>query len=131
NPSSYMVMLVLIFLLLIFPLGPLYIQNICLAGLFMFLILITIDNDNKSVFRNRYLSFPGKISYGIYMYHAFVMFLVFPFVNKYINPSSDILLYNILVYIFIISITIIISHLSYKYIESRFIKIKDSKYKTI
>lgn len=131
NPFSYIVMLVLIFLLLILPLGPLYIQNICLGVLFMFLILITIDNNNKLVFRNQYFSFLGKISYGIYMYHAFVMFLVFPFVNKYINPSSDILLYNILVYIFIISITIIISHLSYKYIELRFIKIKDSKYKTI
>lgn len=129
----YIITLLCVILLLSFklPLISGYFQNICLGILFLGLILITINNDNKLVFRNKYFSFLGKISYGIYMYHAFVMFLVFPFANKYVNPNSNILLYNIIVYIFIISITIVISHLSYKYIESRFIKIKDSKYKTI
>lgn len=129
----YIVILLFVLLFLVYPLPILstYLQNICLGILFLGLILITINNDNKLVFRNRSFSFLGKISYGIYMYHPFVMFLVFPFANKYLNPQSDILIYNIFVYIFVFVITIIISHLSYKYIESRFIKIKDSKYKTI
>lgn len=125
----YFVILFLILILTFIPFGRLYIQNICLGCLFLVLILCTIQDSNPSAFRNKTFSFLGKISYGIYMYHPFVMFIVFPFANKLFNPQSDILAYNLFVYFFVILITIFISHLSYKYFESLFIRIKDTKYR--
>ncbi|MGG7036478.1 MAG: acyltransferase family protein, partial [Flavobacterium sp.] len=103
--------------------------NIALSFLFLFLILITINDNNKAVFRNGFLSYLGSISYGIYMYHPFVLFLVFPFVNTYLKGHT--LFYNLTVYAFVIGLTIGLSHISYKYFELRFIKYKDKKFSSL
>ena len=126
----YLLLLLLILSFLFIPFFSQYFQNMVLSCLFLFLILMTINNENPMVFRNKYFSFLGQISYGIYMYHPFVMFLLFPIATKYIYPSSF-LAYNIFVYLLVISVTILISHISYKYLESTFIKIKDTKYKSL
>jgi len=125
----YFIVLGFVFYFLFFSLDFGSFQGLTLGFLFLFLILMTISEENSIVFRNKPLSYLGKISYGIYMYHPFVMFLVFPFANTY---SKDGLLgYNLVVYFFVFSITILLSHLSYKYFESVFIKIKDTKYKSL
>lgn len=133
SKSKFLYLLVLIFLLVLMikPLFLFYFQSILLGFLFLFLILITISDDNAIVFRNKQLSYLGKISYGIYMYHPFVMFLVFPFANTYFEDYDSTLYYNLFVYFFIFSTTILLSHLSYKYFESVFIKIKDIKYNSL
>lgn len=74
------------------------IQEIVTSLLFLLLILFTINDKNQGVFRNKLFSYLGKISYGIYMYHTFVMFLVFPFVNKYLVNFKEGIYYNILLY---------------------------------
>ena len=124
----YLIVLGFVFFFLFFLLDFVYFQGLTLGFLFLFLILITISEENSIVFRNKPLSYLGKISYGIYMYHPFVMFLVFPFANSYFKDC--LLEYNLFVYFFVFSITILLSHLSYKYFESVFIKIKDTKYKS-
>ena len=121
----YLLVVVIVFAFLFIPLFTPYFQSMTLGLLFLFLILITISEENTIVFRNKQISYLGKISYGIYMYHPFVMFLVFPFANTYFNDSSTTLYYNLFVYFFVFSITILLSHFSYKYFESVFIKIKD------
>ena len=127
----YLGIVFLVFIFMFFSLFLIYFQNIILGFLFLFLILITISEDNTIVFRNKQMSYLGKISYGIYMYHPFVMFLVFPFANSYFNDSSITLYYNLFVYVFVFSLTILLSHFSYKHFESVFIKIKDTKYKSL
>jgi peptidoglycan/LPS O-acetylase OafA/YrhL len=107
------------------------IQEIAISLLFLILILFTINDKNQWVFRNRIFSYLGKISYGIYMYHTFVMFLVFPFVNKYVSNFQEGIYYNVLLYPLIFIITILLSSLSYQYFELKFIKIKDTKFKTL
>ncbi len=129
SKSLYFVVLGFVFFFLFYSLNIGYFQGLTLGFLFLFLILITISEENSIVFRNKPLSYLGKISYGIYMYHPFVMFLVFPFANSYLKDS--LLEYNLFVYFFVFSITILLSHLSYKYFESIFIKIKDTKYKSL
>ena len=124
----YLIVLGFVFFFLFFLLDFVYFQGLTLGFLFLFLILITISEENSIVFRNKPLSYLGKISYGIYMYHPFVMFLVFPFANSYFKDC--LLEYNLFVYFFVFSITILLSHLSYKYFESVFIKIKDTNYKS-
>jgi len=125
----YVSVVVFVFAFLFFSLFIPYFQSIILGFLFLFLILITISEENSIVFRNKPLSYLGKISYGIYMYHPFVMFLVFPFANSYFKDC--LLEYNLFVYFFVFCITILLSHFSYKYFESVFIKIKDIKYKSL
>ncbi len=128
---TYYGIIVSLFFLLFFSIVPTYLQSILLSIFFLLLILTTINDDNKIVFRNKYLSHIGTISYGVYMYHPFILFLVFPFINEYFPAENSFLLYNLLVYLFVFGLTILLSHLSYKYFELTFIKIKDTKYKTL
>ena len=127
----YLMTVFFVFSLLFFPLTPGYLKDITLGFLFLILILITISENNAIVFRNKKMMYLGKISYGIYMYHPFVMFLVFPFANTYFKDNDSTLYYNLFVYSLVFCITILLSHLSYKYFESVFIKIKDTKYKSL
>lgn len=74
---------------------------------------------------NKTLNYLGKISYGIYMYHAVVL----QFVGlMYLKIISKLKLGNtldiVIIHILVISITIIISHFSYKYYEGYFLNQK-------
>lgn len=78
-----------------------------------------------TILNHSFLNHLGKISYGIYMYHAVIFqligFLYLKFkIPTLISASQSILLFYSSVIIF----TIIISHFSYKYFESYFIKLK-------
>lgn len=128
---SYASVIILILVLLFHQFFRDKIQEIVISILFLGLILCTINDANPIVFRNKQFSFLGKISYGIYMYHTFVMFIVFPFINKLYQNNQNGFMYNLLIYPLVYSITIFISYLSYQYFESKFIKIKDTKYKTV
>jgi peptidoglycan/LPS O-acetylase OafA/YrhL len=77
---------------------------------------------------NKYLDFLGKISYGIYVVHPLLIFL-FSKILKDIT-SFDSLNY-LIVFGSIIGSTIIISYLSYRYFESKFLIIKSKKYSVV
>ncbi|MGC6437458.1 MAG: acyltransferase family protein [Flavobacteriaceae bacterium] len=71
------------------------------------------------------LDYLGKISYGIYMYHAiclqFVGLLFLKIISKLgLNDLTNVLIINILVIIF----TVILSHFSYQYFELYFLNKK-------
>lgn len=127
----YLIVIFTTSVFMFFPIVSIYFQNIILSVLFLLLILITINDDNIYTFRNKYLAHIGKISYGVYMFHPFIMFLVFPFANRYFPFNESPFLYNFFVYFFIFFITIVVSHFSYKYFESIFINIKETKYKSL
>jgi len=131
NTAIYMIVLLLIAILISVPIFTLYIQNIILGFLFLCLIIISINPSNKIVLRNKYFSFLGGISYGIYMYHPLIMFLIFPVFYKLLTFYNNIFVFNIGVFMFIPGITILVSYCSYRYIEKKFIDIKDSKFKTL
>lgn len=128
---GYLSVISLIMVFLFYQFFRSMIQEIVISLLFLLLILFTINDGNRWAFRNRLFSYLGKISYGIYMYHTFVMFLVFPFVNKYVSTFQGGIYYTILLYPLIFIITIVLSSLSYHYFELKFIKIKDTKFKTL
>jgi peptidoglycan/LPS O-acetylase OafA/YrhL len=94
--------------------------------LFSFCIWI-LSKQELPIWNNPNLSYLGKISYGIYMYHPIVMnavgFLFLKGINPHqMNSTLFILLYNGLV----IGGTIFISHLSYQYFEKYFLNKKKS-----
>lgn len=97
-----------------------------LIGTILLGLSISILSLSKINFlENKTLEYLGKISYGLYMYHSIVMQLVGFIFLKYIPllklPNCVfILLSNLMV----INITILLSHLSYKYFESFFLNLK-------
>ncbi|WP_312767464.1 acyltransferase [Epilithonimonas sp.] len=131
SPITYFITIILIGVLIAIPIFDLYVQSVILGFLFLLLILISIDQTNKGIFTNRSFSFLGNISYGIYMYHPFVMFLVFPISYKLLKLYDSIYIFNIFTYLLIPGLTIFLSYFSFKYVEKYFIKIKDSKFKTL
>jgi peptidoglycan/LPS O-acetylase OafA/YrhL len=66
-------------------------------------------------------NFLGKISYGIYVIHELVIFFA-AFLFKHVDVTPYIK-YS-LAYTFVIGVTVLLSWLSYEYVEKRFLKIK-------
>lgn len=95
------------------------------------LILIYNQVANKNVLvslENKVLDFLGKISFGIYVYHPLIIYLLSFVLANILNDFS--LIKTSVVFISVISCTILISHLSYQYFEKRFLRIK-TKYTTV
>lgn len=104
------------------------VDNEIVAVITVFIIFSQIKRTNFIFdLNNRIMDFIGKISYGIYVYHPLIIFITYKSINKFKESS---LINYLIVYLFIISITIIISYLSYRFFESRFIKLK-SKFAVI
>lgn len=103
----------------------LWIRNLSTMVLFaLFLHTIACNNFGKEI-HLKSLNYLGQISYGIYMFHAIAMNLVVFFMLKIqaleiFNDTMTIVLNYILTF----AITILFAHLSYKYYESYFLKLK-------
>lgn len=67
------------------------------------------------------LNFLGTISYGIYMYHPVCIGASIAFARWITN---NMIFQNILIYTLSISLTLLVSWLSFKYVESFFLKLK-------
>lgn len=75
-----------------------------------------------SILENQKFKYLGKISYGIYFYHWVILSIYNYLKNSKYLINSDI--HFIWDYIIVISLSILISHYSYKYIESYFFRFK-------
>lgn len=131
--SFYFVNLFIIIFFSTIPIFRSYTQYVIISIFFLSFIILTVNN--RYCFRSNFLSKIGKISYGIYMYHTFVMFLVFAFV-KWLNnsilliASDEMKMVVAFSFQYVLSIggALVISYLSYYYIEKRFLIIKTKKY---
>ncbi len=91
--------------------------------LFAILILNTATNKNAVFsFNYRILNYLGKISYGIYVYHWIIIYLILDWVMCF---KYNFWFFNILLYSSSFLISILISHLSYYYFEIWFLKLKE------
>ncbi len=103
----------------------LFLYNLLICVLFsLFIYSISYGNFNIEI-KNNTINYLGKISYGIYMYHAIALnCIVFIFLKiqktNFLPDIVTILLINVLT----IALTILLSHLSYKYYETYFLKLK-------
>ncbi|MEO6489462.1 MAG: acyltransferase [Ferruginibacter sp.] len=74
--------------------------------------------------RSAMINYLGKISYGLYLYHA----IVFVILQKGFNffgspqPSSFVNLFQVVV---CLAVTFIVAHASYKFVESKFLALKN------
>lgn len=91
------------------------------------LLILNLALNPKTVINleNPVINKIGVVSYGIYIYHMMVIFLVsklFSFLN--LNFLNNQLLYAIATLLFITFISIVISIWSYNYIEKKFLSLK-------
>ncbi len=90
------------------------------ALLFSMLIVNLACNEKNIVsLQNPVLIYLGKISYGLYMYHPIVIFLVLKLMLRYNCFSSP------LYYILSFGLTILAAGISYRYLENPFLKIRN------
>lgn len=92
----------------------------------LFLIIIVHvaqSNSPSSFLENKPMRYLGSISYGIYMYHFFIIAFVLFITGNYIK-SENTMLNNISIYGLTTLLTIGISSISYEIFEKRFVKLK-------
>ena len=130
----YIINLLIILILSFFSVFDKYTQSFVISIFFLSFIILTVNN--HFYFRSKIFDEMGKISYGIYMYHPFIMFLVFPvleYLKTLIFPinrggGGAMIFILVMQYILTIGITLFISYFSYNYIEKKFLMLKEKKY---
>jgi peptidoglycan/LPS O-acetylase OafA/YrhL len=117
-----------IFLLLIIHL-LINLDDMIFALCSTYLILLSASGKGIS---NKLLDRIGIFSYGLYMYHPLIMYIVFSIVIKVFNPQNNLFAYNILLYVLMLALTFLVSHMSFKYIEKPILNFKEkfSKFRT-
>ncbi len=89
-------------------------------------IILNVAFNKKSLIDldNRILNFLGKISYGVYVYHVLVIYCL-GLLLKGRLPALNVYAQVVLIIFAVVAITILVSWLSYEYLEKRFLKFKD------
>jgi peptidoglycan/LPS O-acetylase OafA/YrhL len=94
--------------------------------------LVTIaTGDFPYNLRSRGLSRVGEISYGVYMYHPTLMYLSFSFLHSHTEVARGGLVYNLLAYGLVGSLTLAGSALSYQLMEKRFLRYKSQAFTVV
>jgi peptidoglycan/LPS O-acetylase OafA/YrhL len=102
------------------------------AVLFCIIILNVSSNPNTLVkFEHKSISYLGKISYGIYMYHPIAIVICLVSLNHLFENNFESMGSNILLYILSIALTIIFAAASYHLFEKKFLRLKDRYRKII
>ncbi|HEY6802384.1 MAG TPA: acyltransferase [Pyrinomonadaceae bacterium] len=90
------------------------------AGL---LILLVVQGSSPLPFlKNGPLTFLGRISYGVYVYHYGVLAIF-----QKVFPSGERSLRSLLLFFPYLAVTLVISYLSFRLFENQFLKLKDRK----
>lgn len=114
---------ILLVMMAVFKFSPIFIHHLPYSVLFAILILNLACNPERIFsLENRFFNYLGKISYGLYMYHVFAIFIIYKLVTIY-QIKGEFLL-NLYLYLFSMILAIIISSISYYAVERPFLKIK-------
>ncbi len=106
---------------------PAIIRAEYIAILSLFLIMSQVNKRQKVLsLENKYFDYIGKISYGIYVIHPLVIFVVSKiYVYLQLNTLLPLVLQYVIIYSTVLVITIIISSISYSWLEKPFLKLKN------
>ncbi|WP_296383831.1 acyltransferase [Winogradskyella sp.] len=125
-PLVIMSLTVLYYTTGIFNFDNLFLTNLS-AMLILGLFIHSISCNNFGItIRNKAVNYLGKVSYGIYMYHISVIYVVlFIFLKvDFLRELNDVVVI-LLINLFVMLLTVFVSHLSYKYFEMKFLSLKN------
>ena len=90
------------------------------------ILIINVSTNSKSIItlENKLLNYLGKISYGVYLYHVTIIVLFSHFLSGKFSSQEETISTYILIYFIILGGTILISGLSYEFLEKRFLSLK-------
>lgn len=115
--------LALIFLML-YDLPLTYINHLFTSVIFIVFIINSATNPDRWLnLDNKVFDALGKISYGIYMYHYPILYLTLLFLNN--AGIEEGRLYSYILYSITISITLIVSMISFYWFEKKILRLKD------
>ncbi len=106
-----------------------YVFYFTLTNFMCALLVVTVVNNTAitRLFTNKPAIFLGRISYGIYVWHYFVMLLsagiLHPIIGSHVKYIGNFWA-ELGMYLFYLGLLVLVAHLSYKYIEVYFIKLK-------
>jgi peptidoglycan/LPS O-acetylase OafA/YrhL len=93
---------------------------------FCFFILNVSQNPNSLIYlEQKIIHYLGKISYGVYIYHPAVIVLCVNSIHYIFGKQLHSWAFNILLYTSAVLITILVCELSYRFIETPLLKLKD------
>lgn len=101
-----------------------FLDNEIISFFTVFIILGQITSSSFINLERKWLNFVGKISFGLYVYHPLLIF----FLSKVVTFEYNIWYNYLTIYGVVLSTTIVISWVSYTFLESYFLKIKDLRY---
>ncbi|PWK17013.1 peptidoglycan/LPS O-acetylase OafA/YrhL [Arcicella aurantiaca] len=93
---------------------------------FCFFILNVSQNPNSIIYlEQKIIHYLGKISYGIYIYHPAVIVLCINTIHYFFGDGINHQLFNFILYPTAILLTIMVCEISFRYIETPLLKLKD------
>lgn len=93
---------------------------------FCFFILNVAQNPNSLIYlEQKIIHYLGKISYGVYIYHPAVIVLCVNSIHYFFGKSLPSLTFNLILYPSAVLITVLICELSYRFIETPLLRLKD------
>lgn len=121
----------LLIILLFYGFPEFYLNEIVTGSMFLIAILNVSLNPNSILkLENPVLNYLGKISYGIYVYHMIIIGICIK-LWYFVFPINNSIVLFLLMYVCSIGLTILIATLSYKYLETPFLKLKDTRFATL
>ncbi len=98
-------------------------------GLFFGFFIVNVSCNPHTIIRleHPWISYLGRISYGLYLYHVVVVVLVINVLNRYGTPESTVL-YNFLLYTAVTAGSVLLSSASFEYFEKPLLRFKDNRF---
>ncbi len=98
--------------------------------LFSYLISnLALNKTNVLHLEFKLLNYIGEISYGIYLFHSFILYVGLVLLKKIYNNSDNFYLSNvkhILISLIMLTFTILFSKIIFLYFEAKFLKLKEN-----
>ncbi|WP_299361737.1 acyltransferase [Winogradskyella sp.] len=103
----------------------LWLDHLIILSIFPVFIHTISFNNRKLTITNKTFNYLGTISYGIYMFHVIALnFVVFLFLKLDFLKNLQSELAILIIFSLTFAVTIAMAHLSYKYFESYFLRLK-------
>jgi peptidoglycan/LPS O-acetylase OafA/YrhL len=99
-------------------------SKLFLDFLFLYIIIgVSLIPQNLFKIKSKFISYLGEISYGIYMYHMFVIYAIVLVLKPFLSLMAP-LFSTVVFYTILFLLVFLVSYLSKKYFEDYFLKIK-------